>query len=72
MLGLPHSNDRLWSITTTSGKYQLSDYNDEITGYDKELQELAPNDIHYGGNAYYILFTLAPKKGWKVDRIDSK
>jgi hypothetical protein len=70
MFGLSFSKDRKWLIGVNGKWYELRDYNDEITGYDKELHKLAPDIIHYGGNAYYATGKFAEKMGWQVMEIN--
>lgn len=66
LCGCPFDHDRLWLIHTAGGAFAMSDYNWEITGADPKLAEL-DDAIHYGGNAYYVVGTLAERKGWRVE-----
>lgn len=68
MFGLSFPQDRCWKITVQGRDYFLRDYNDEITGYSDGLRDLAPDVIHYGGNAYYATGKFAQQQGWAVDR----
>lgn len=69
MWGLSHSNDRKWKITVGEQVYYLTEYNDEITGYDDALHSLAPDIIHYSGNAYYATGKFAQQRGWIVEEM---
>lgn len=69
MFDLALKQDRIWKITINAREFILSEYNDEITGYDDELHNLAPDIIHYGGNAYYVTGTFANQRGWIVEEM---
>lgn len=73
IIGFSSQHDRLWKIEIADHIEALTDYNWEITGYTKGLQEL-PNIgkfIHYGGNAYYVIPELQ-KCGFVVEQIDDR
>jgi hypothetical protein len=67
--GLSFKQDRCWKITIGDKDYFLREYNDEITGYDDELHVIAPDIIHYGGNAYYATGKFAEQNGWLVTEV---
>lgn len=69
MFGLSFPQDRQWQIKVGSRTFLLREYNDEITGYDAELHALAPDVIHYGGNAYYATGKFAQQNGWEVTQL---
>lgn len=64
--GCSFEHDRLWIVHTPEGSFGLTDYNWEITGYHPRLAEMSEH-IRYSGNAYYVVTTLAPQKGWRVE-----
>lgn len=70
MWALSLEHDRKWKITIDGREYFLHEYNDEITGFDDELQAIVPDVIHYGGNAYYAIGKYAQEHGWLVSRIE--
>ena len=72
MVGVSFDQDRLWLIHTPEFVGAITDYNDELTGYDPRLAELEPSAFHYGGNAYYITGALAQAKGWRVEKIEDR
>ena len=67
--GFPMANDRLFKIDTGDFTAYITEYNDELTGFDPRLCELDPNTFEYGGNAYYITTTYARAKGWYVTEV---
>lgn len=69
MWDLSLEHDRKWKITVGGKDYFLSEYNDEITGYDMELHVIAPDIICYGGNAYYATGMFAQRQGWLVEQV---
>jgi hypothetical protein len=69
LFALAFDQDRQWKITVGGKDYRLSEYNDEITGFDDDLHDLAPDVIHYGGNAYYVTGRFAESKGWCVEQL---
>lgn len=72
MKGFSFDQDRLWLIHTSNFVAGITEYNDELTGFDPRLHELAPEIIRYGGNAYYILGAFAQAKGWRVEPIEDR
>jgi hypothetical protein len=68
LLGCPAEHDMHWNIWTGEFVAGITEYNSELTGYDKRLADLHPNIFHYGGNAHYIKFTFVPKMGWGIWR----
>ncbi len=69
--GFPLSNDAHWMISTPEADVGiLTEYNSEITGFERRVHEIAPSVIHYGGNAYYVLYTLLPKLGYYAKRLE--
>lgn len=68
MFELSFPQDRCWKITALRSDYFLREYNDEITGYSDGLRNLAPDVIHYGGNAYYVIGKFAQQQGWDVEQ----
>jgi|HubBroStandDraft_2_1064218.scaffolds.fasta_scaffold13125_2 hypothetical protein len=64
--GLPMANDRFWLIDTGDFTAFISEYNDELTGFDARLAEIDKGIFHYGGNAYYITGDYARCKGWRI------
>jgi len=69
MNGIYLSTDRQWLIKTPQFNGRIYDYNWELTGYDPRLAEL-DKEFHYSGNAYYIIYTLAPRNGWEVQELE--
>ena len=64
LLGFSDHHDRLWIIKTPDFEAAITDYNWELTGYDRRLHDLDPEVFHYGGNAYYITGAYAQSLGW--------
>lgn len=64
--GISDDHDRLWLLQTPTGVFAITEYNDELTGYDPELAVIDPKIFRYGGNAYYITGAYAKAKGWVV------
>lgn len=71
MKGFSFAQDRLWLIHTPDFVAGITEYNDELTGFDPRLQKL-DEAFHYGGNAYYILGRLAQAKGWKIEEVEDR
>lgn len=64
--------DRLWLLHTPEFTAAITEYNNELTGFDPRLNELDPKIFHYGGNAYYITGSYAREKGWRVEPIEDR
>lgn len=60
--------DRSWSIETPKFTGRMRDYNWEVTYASRELFDLHP-EFTYGGNAYYLIYTVCPRKGWKATEL---
>jgi len=69
--GSSDDNDRLWIIHTPKFSGAITEYNDELTGFDPKLRELDKVFV-YGGNAYYIINKLAPRNGWRVEKVEDR
>lgn len=69
--GASFLQDRLWSITGPNFAAGLTEYNDEITGFAPILRGVLGDDVHYGGNAYYIL-NVARRRGYKVEHVEDR
>ena len=67
--GFGFDYDRLYIIHTKDFVAGMTEYNDELTGYDLRLNKMYPDIFHYGGNAYYILAHFIKKMGWTVEEI---
>lgn len=63
--------DRLWSIAGPNFVAGLTEYNDEITGFAPILRGVFGKDVHYGGNAYFIL-NEARRRGFQVEHIEDR
>lgn len=72
LIGYSGPEDRLWIIGTADFEAALTDYNWEITGYDKRLHQLFPDIIRYSGNAYYVTGAFASQNGWVVTRVEDR
>lgn len=72
LIGLTDDHDRLWSIETPEFTGGITEYNDELTGYDPRFAKIDPKIFRYGGNAYYITGKYAQGKGWKVTEIEDR
>lgn len=70
--GVSSENDRLRLLHTPHFVGAITDYNDELTGYDPRLRELDPKVFHYGGNAYYITGQYAREKGWRIEEVEDR
>lgn len=70
--GFTSDKDRLWLIHTSEFSAPITEYNDELTGFDPRLHELDPKVFHYGGNAYYITGQYAREKGYTVEKIEDR
>ena len=67
LVGISDDHDRLWLLTCPDGVvYAITEYNDELTGYDPRLGEIDPKIFHYGGNAYYIAGQYAASRNWRA------
>lgn len=72
LYGLSLDSDRLWLLHDKDEVYAITEYNDELTGYDPRLTEINREVFHYGGNAYYIITTYAKQKGWRVEPFEDR
>lgn len=72
MLGWADANDRRFKIVTPWFEGVITEYNDELTGFDQRLANLDPDVFRYGGNAYYITGSYARSKGYVVEEIERK
>jgi hypothetical protein len=72
LLGCSYQQDRLYLLHTPDFVAGITEYNDELTGYDPRLVKLDPKIFQYGGNAYYITTHYAPAKGWRVEEIEDR
>jgi hypothetical protein len=70
--GFHLSHDRHWVIDTPEFSGAITDYNWELTGYDKKLVEAFPDVFRYGGNAYYIIYTWVPRMGFSVTQTERR
>ena len=70
--GISENNDRLWVLHTPDGDFAITEYNDELTGYDPRLAEIDPKIFHYGGNAYYIIGTYCDNMGWSAEHVEDR
>lgn len=71
--GYSMDNDARWMISTPEGDVGiLTEYNSEITGFERRVHEIDPRTIHYGGNWYYVRHTLLPKLGYFAKRLEQK
>lgn len=71
LYGYHMPQDRLWLIHTPEFTAAITEYNQELTGFDPRLAKL-DSAFHYSGNAYYILGTLAEQKGWRVESVEDR
>lgn len=69
--GVSFLQDRLWLVTTPDFTAGFTEYNQEVTGADPRLYSLS-RQFCYGGNAYYIIYTLCPKNKWEVTFIEDR
>lgn len=65
--GILHDHDRLWVVHTPEFSAAFTEYNDEITGVDRQLFKLN-HQFRYGGNAYFIK-KIAPAKNWYLEEV---
>lgn len=75
LVGFHDDHDRLWVLhipNLSPGKFAITDYNWELTGFSKELSQFDPKVFHYGGNAYYITGMYAHQKGWRVEHVEDR
>jgi hypothetical protein len=72
IVGFSFDQDRLWLIHTPEFTAAITEYNDELTGYDPRLVELNPKVFCYGGNAYYITGRYAERRGWRVEAVEDR
>lgn len=72
LVGFSFDHDRLWLIETPEFTAGITEYNEELTGYDQRFGILMPGVFKYGGNAYYILGKLADEMGWKVIPVEDR
>jgi hypothetical protein len=72
LIGWSDPNDRLWILGTPDFEAAITDYNWELTGYDKRLHELDPEVFHYSGNVYYITGAYARSRGWTTTRVEDR
>lgn len=70
--GFSFDQDRLWLIHTPDFIGAITEYNDELTGFDSRLAEIDPEIFHYGGNAYYITGAYCPQRGWSVEELEDR
>lgn len=69
MWGLSFTHERRWRLSKGDFSAEISDYNWEITGFDAVLNERHPDDIHYGGNAYWVVGAFADREGYTVKKL---
>lgn len=72
VIGCSQSNDRLWILHRDGHEYPITEYNYEITGVDPALHALYPNDVHYGGNAYWVTGAFAERNGFMVEGVEDR
>ena len=60
--------DRLWRISGPGFMAVMTDYNWEVTGAAAALSKW----IKYGDNAYYFLFTVCPREGFGVEKVNDR
>ena len=72
LVGFSFDNDRLWILHTPSGSFAITEYNDELVGYDPRLADIDPKIFRYGGNAYYITGRYAQEQGWRVEECEDR
>jgi hypothetical protein len=72
LVGVPEDNDRLYLIHTPEFVGAITEYNDELTGYDPRLAELEPTVFRFGGNAYHITGSLCRQRGWRVEEFEDR
>lgn len=70
--GFSTDNDRLWLLHTPDFVAAITEYNDELTGYDPRLNKLDSKIFRLGGNAYYITGTYANQRGWRVEKLEDR
>lgn len=64
--------DRLWILHTPMGVFAITEYNDELMGFDLRLVDIDPTIFRYGGNAYYIKGKYAQERGWRVESVEDR
>ena len=68
MRGFFHLYDAHYKISGPFGQAEITEYNDELTGFTENLVPLfKPGIVIYGGNAYYIM-NECRKRGYTVER----
>lgn len=73
LYGYSDDHDRLTLLHAPGGEiYAITDYNDELTGYDPRLGQIDPKIFRYGGNAYYITGHWVLKQGWSVEELEDR
>ena len=73
LLGYSFDQDRPWLLHAPDGTvFAITEYNDELTGFSPELQEIDPTIFCYGGNAYYIVGTWAEKNGFRAEKFEDR
>lgn len=72
LCGVSENNDRLWILHTPEGPLAITEYNNELTGYDPRLVDIDPKIFHYGGNAYYIVGEYCRNKGWRSEHFEDR
>ena len=72
LVGYTDDHDRLWILHTPEGAFAITEYNDELTGFDPKLAKIDPKIFHYGGNAYYITGRYAQEHGWRVEECEDR
>jgi hypothetical protein len=72
LVGYHMDNDRLWVIHTPEFSGAITEYNDELTGFDPRFNEIDSKIFYYGGNAYYILGRYCDEKGWRVEELEDR
>jgi hypothetical protein len=71
--GFGFDQDRLWVLRATDGvSYAITEYNDELTGYDPRLGIMFPEIFYYGGNAYYITGRWCAERGWTAEPTEDR
>lgn len=67
LAGLSDKHDWVWLIHTSEFTGAITEYNDELTGFDPRFGLLDPQVFRYGGNAYYILGEYSRERNWRVE-----
>lgn len=73
LVGVSYSNDRLFLLHFPDGSVRaITEYNDELTGWEPELEEKWPTIFCFAGNAYYICGWWAEANNVTVEKLEDR